>query len=47
MISIKKDNGILPVQHLAEYHPLQGYLVGESQRISISLRNYLVENELD
>ena len=47
MISHQNNHGIVPIHHLADYYPLQGYLVGEAKNISVSLRNYVVENGSD
>ena len=44
IIKEKKTFGIVQTDHLADYHVLNGYKVGESQQISISLRNFHLEH---
>ena len=40
----KNDYEIIGIDQLAAFHPLESYLVGESQRNSISLIHYCVEH---
>ena len=35
---------IIPSRQLADFRPLQGYLVGEEKKTSISLRNYVLDH---
>ena len=44
MISEQKSFGVVRADHLADYHVLNGYKVGEAQRTSISLRNYFLDH---
>ena len=37
-ISDESDYEVMPIEHLAAFHPLESYLVSEGQKISISLR---------
>ena len=39
-----QDFDIFPAHHLADFHPLEGYEVGEGKEISLSMRNYILEN---
>ena len=43
MIHEHEDYDIIPSHHLADFRPLQGYLVGEEKKTSISLRNYILD----
>ena len=44
MIKEKNTFGIIKTDHLADYHVLHGYKVGEAQLVSISLRNFFLEH---
>ena len=45
MVNVTSHEAIIPVHHLGEFHPLEGYEVGQSKKISISLRNHILEFE--
>lgn len=43
MLTEHEDYDIIPSHHLADFRPLNGYLVGEEKKVSISLRNYILD----
>ena len=44
MVTEQNSYGIIRSDHLADYHILHGYKVGEEQKTSISLRNFVLEH---
>ena len=43
MITEYEDFDIIASNHLEDFRPLHGYLVGEHKKMSVSLRNYVLD----
>ena len=41
----KENFEIIPSHQLGDFHPLEGYSVGEGKEISLSIKHYLLEND--
>ena len=45
MIEERNQDGIIPIHQLGDYHPIEGYLVGQGKKMSVSLQNYIVVDD--
>ena len=43
-ITEKKMYGIIPAHQLGDFHPIEGYAVGERKKTSLSLQNFVLES---